>query len=202
LVDERFAGVQGWPLEEESLHAYLHQRHAAYAPELAAALREVELDALPGTVGSMALNSGFEELPDPWEVVGLPGDRLVLDEERYVEGRWSARVSMPIASDGRARARLQQDVSVQAGDWYDLGGAVLLDVDDGSATVEVRFVDRNRTEISTHSLPVVTDNGRWVRGTAVVRSPNGADAAEVRCVASGAGEVWFDDVHFRPMLGY
>jgi polar amino acid transport system substrate-binding protein len=213
LAEPRFASVVRSPLGEEKLYAFLHERHVDFAPRLADALREVRADGLFETYEQLAaleaapaaarpdhLRNGDFEASDLGAWLPVDGAPLARDGEVRFAGEAALRGTIGSGGDGRARALAVQPVSVEAGTRYDLGAMIRLEREGGFGTVEVRFLDANRRELFTSSLPVVVDAGRWIHRSQWVKTPTGAVEAEVRCTAAGAGEVWFDDVHFTTSL--
>lgn len=201
-------------LEEETIHAYLHKKNKSYAPALSTALREMKRGGLfeayeaivrkeIGSISVMSklMNGGFEEMtkgkPKYWKFAG-PDESLSSNGDIHVEGKYSMQIYLrQHLKDG---VRLYQEVEVEAGRRYDFGGQVKGSLKDGSAQIMVIFLDKDRNEIATHSLPKVIDSKNWVYQNVWIKSPNGADVAKIICFVKGRGKAWFDDIYFTTKI--
>lgn len=206
----RKAGI----LEEETIHAFLHKKNKSYLAALSTALREMKQEGLfelyeavaKKEIASMSainmlLNGGFEEAkegkPNYWKFFG-PQESLLFDGDIHAEGKYSTQIYLQQHSnDG---VRLEQEVEVEAAKRYDFGGTIKGNLKDGLAKIMVIFLDKERNEIATQSLPEVIDSNDWIYEHIWIKSPNGADAAKIICFVKGSGKAWFDDVYLTAKI--
>ena len=64
----------------------------------------------------------------------------------------------------------------------------------------VIFLDKERNERTTPSLPRLIDDNDCIYQNMWIKSPNGADVAKIICFVKGSGKVWFDDIHFAAKI--
>ncbi|MFQ6112446.1 MAG: PQQ-binding-like beta-propeller repeat protein, partial [Nitrospinota bacterium] len=178
----------------------------------------VEIDALgniiwsyrnfhrPAPIGPKVLNPGFEEedpltpgVPLGWIPCNLlsEGGGLFLWD---AEIRHTGARSGGLVYDRKGTLWWQQTVQVRGGKVYRLSAFIKTDALDGYAQLQVAFIDKDTALLHDISaLPgarPVKGTQEWTRTDLEMEAPARATAADIRCLVTGRGRAWFDDIEF------
>jgi hypothetical protein len=139
---------------------------------------------------------GAEGKPKYWKGVG---DALFKwDDTQSVTPTHSGLIEL--TKENPQGAYWELIVEVDPDEAYRLAGAVKCENLTGKAQVLFVFLDQDGKEISGYTirLPEVSGTADWKQNVTEQKTPPAAYFVSIRCMATGKGKAWFDNVSARP----
>ncbi len=157
-------------------------------------------------IPSRLLNPGFEEeaypgagYPQGWwtcNLISEGGGKTLWDSQISHSGKRSAAIEY----DRGGSIWWQQTVQVKGGRPYKLSAYIKTEGVEKFVQVQLAFVDEMSRFL--HELkalpgtPAMKGTNHWSPAELEIRSPEKATAVDFRCLITGKGKVWFDDLDF------
>jgi hypothetical protein len=176
------------------LEEHVQTEYAAHHVAVHRLLSDLEIEARArqvSLVDELLQNPSFEDVqagaPSDWDTYGSP------EYDRLGKHSHSGRGAVRVGEQGH----LTQAVPVRQNEIYVLSEYIKAGAGGQSARLEVNWLDSHGNFLST-DIGVVPTTSEWRERYMPVMAPPGAEIAVIYVMAHDSGEVWFDDLSFKP----